>query len=170
MVAAGRARLALSSVARREAPRSALQRSSSASLEDAASFEEVRQDLRAIARFWFHEPAVTSRRWRPAGSLLLCVHGLPKRQRIDQPDWTHDIHRLRIDAGASRIGWDADPHEGAGHVFRFDGSRGCGGTPTLAGDDPGASRRSSAAQQGDAIPARPATAGGDHRGHAPSRS
>jgi len=59
MVAAGRARLALSSVARREAPRSALQRSSSASLEDAASFEEVRQDLRAIARFWFHERRAT---------------------------------------------------------------------------------------------------------------
>jgi hypothetical protein len=59
MVAAGRARLALSSVARREAPRSALQRSSSGSLEDAASFEEVRQDLRAIARFC-HEQAELS--------------------------------------------------------------------------------------------------------------
>jgi hypothetical protein len=59
MVAAGRARLALSSVARREAPRRALQRSSSGSLEDAASFEEVRQDLRAIARFWFHERRAT---------------------------------------------------------------------------------------------------------------
>jgi hypothetical protein len=59
MVAAGRARLALSSVARREAPRSALQRSSFGSLEDAASFEEVRQDLRAIARFC-HEQAELS--------------------------------------------------------------------------------------------------------------
>jgi hypothetical protein len=66
--------------------------------------------------------------------------------------WTLRSPQLRIALGASRVGRDADPQQGAGHVFRFDGVGGCGRASAVAGDNPGVSRGSGAAQQGDAVP------------------